>query len=199
MNRSSVTLLLLFVLAGNAAGVGSTGASAPGKERIVFGWLESIFIKPWNMRLTAKLDTGAKTSSLHTEKTERFTKGGQTWVRFQLTGSRRKHRSSVVVERPLVRTVYIKDRLSPSSRRDVITLAFCKNGKDYETEFTLVDRSNFNYPVLLGRNFLKDVALVDANATFLIKARSDPCTKTKRTIENGRQEGPKNPSRSETR
>jgi hypothetical protein len=38
-----------------------------------------------------------------------------------------------------------------------------------------VDRSKFNYPVLLGRSFLKDVALVDANTTFLFKADDDAC------------------------
>jgi hypothetical protein len=54
-------------------------------------------------------------------------------------------------------------------------LTVCKNGKDYEAEFNLVDRSKFNYPVLLGRSFLKDVALVDANATFLFKADDDAC------------------------
>jgi hypothetical protein len=69
----------------------------------------------------------------------------------------------------------IKERLSRSSTRDVVKLSICKKGRDYETEFTLNDRSNFNYPILLGRSFLADVALVDSSATFLFKAENDAC------------------------
>jgi len=54
-------------------------------------------------------------------------------------------------------------------------LAICKNGRVYETEFTLNDRSNFNYPILLGRSFLENVALVDAGETFLFKGDTDSC------------------------
>jgi hypothetical protein len=71
----------------------------------------------------------------------------------------------------------IKQHGKGSSQREVVTMVLCKNGKDYETEFTLVDRSNFSYPVLLGRSFLKDTALVDAGSTFLFKADTDPCKK----------------------
>ncbi|MBS1212225.1 MAG: ATP-dependent zinc protease [Proteobacteria bacterium] len=145
------------------------------KERVVMGWLESIFVKPWNRRLTAKLDTGAKTSSLHADKIEHFSKNGEPWVRFSLVDIEDRRQAPVRVEKALVRTAYIKSHQSESSKRDVVMMTICKNGRDYEAEFNLVDRSNFNYPVLLGRAFLKDVALVDANATFLFKGEDDPC------------------------
>jgi hypothetical protein len=143
------------------------------REKLVMGWLESVYLKPWNLRVTAKLDTGAKTSSVHADHIDHFTKDGREWVRFTLVGSEDK--KPLVVERPIVRTAYIKERKAQSSKRDVVKLSLCKNGRDYETEFTLVDRSNFNYPLLLGRSFLQDVALIDASETFLFKAESDPC------------------------
>ncbi|HYE34949.1 ATP-dependent zinc protease [Methylocaldum sp.] len=148
-------------------------AKSDSRERAIMGWLESVFLKPWNIRATAKLDTGAKTSSLHAGNVEHFTRNGQEWVRFTLTGT--DDNKSAVVERPLVRMAYIKERKSRATKRDVVSMVLCKNGKDYETEFTLVDRSNFNYPVLLGRSFLKDVALVDSAETFMYKADNDPC------------------------
>lgn len=136
------------------------------------GWLESVFFRPWNIRMTAKLDTGANTSSLHAERIERFTRNGDKWVRFTLgKGDEKKF----AVERPVIRLASIKQHGKGSSQREVVRMVLCKNGKDYETEFTLVDRSNFSYPVLLGRSFLKDTALVDAGSTFLFKAESDPC------------------------
>lgn len=91
----------------------------------------------------------------------------------------------LVVERVLVRTAYVKTHGGPATKRDVVKLTLCKNGRDYETEFTLDDRSNFNYPLLLGRSFLENVALVDPSATFLYKAEQDPC----------RGKGPTSPER----
>lgn len=163
---------LIFLLTLSIAILAAEAQSAV-REKAVMGWLESVFLKPWNIRITAKLDTGAKTSSLHADNIEHFTKNGEEWVRFTLTGT--DDDKSIAVERPLVRTVYIKERKTRATKRDVVKLVLCKNGRDYETEFTLVDRSNFNYPVLLGRSFLKDVALVDSGHTFLYKADSDPC------------------------
>ena len=154
----------------------SNPQAAP-KQKVIMGWLESVFIKPWNRRLTAKLDTGAKTSSLHADKIEHFSKNGEDWVRFNLGDIEDKQLPPITAEKPLVRTVNIKckgDDCQPS-KRDVVVLTVCKNGKDYEAEFNLVDRSNFNYPVLLGRSFLKELALVDAGETFLFKADQDPC------------------------
>jgi hypothetical protein len=145
------------------------------KERAVMGWLESVFFRPWNIRMTAKLDTGANTSSLHAERIERFSRNGEKWVRFTL--GRGDDHKKLVVERPVIRMANIKQHGKGSSQREVVKMMLCKNGREYETEFTLVDRSNFTYPVLLGRSFLKDNALVDAGSSFLFKADADPCKK----------------------
>lgn len=145
------------------------------REKVVMGWLESVYLKPWNTRLTAKLDTGAQTSSLHSDRIERFSREGEPWVRFTVRDLDDDHEKPIVIERPLVRTAYIKSHQREVSKRDVVTLTVCKNGRDYTSEFNLVDRSKFNYPVLLGRSFLKDVALVDASSTFLFRGEDDPC------------------------
>lgn len=174
---SIVTALLLLLQSQFAFGTGEDRPAQPG-SRVIMGWLESIFIKPWGKRLTAKLDTGAKNSSLHADKIEHFSKNGEEWVRFSLVDLEQNNKEPPIqVERALVRTAYIKSHSKTSSKRDVVMLTVCKNGTDYPTEFNLVDRSNFNYPVLLGRSFLKDVAMVDAAATFLFKADGDSCAK----------------------
>ena len=171
-------LSVVFAPVGKAADKSASKpeAAAPvARERAIMGWLESIYLKPWNKRLTAKLDTGAKTSSLHAGKVERFSKAGESWVRFTLDDLEDADSDPIMVERPLVRTAYIKSHQREVSKRDVVLLTICKNGNDYPVEFNLVDRSKFNYLVLLGRSLLKDLALVDASATFLFKAEKDPC------------------------
>jgi hypothetical protein len=177
MSRVIVLVFFQVLVAATARAVDAKEEHKPVavKEKVVMGWLESIFVKPWNRRLTAKLDTGAKTSSLHADKIEHFTKNGEAWVRFSLVNIEDRRQEPIQVEKPLVRTAYIKSHERQASKRDVVTMTICKNGKDYEAEFNLVDRSNFNYPVLLGRSFLQDVALVDPSATFLFKADDDAC------------------------
>lgn len=167
-------LALLGAAFGPSSAIGAPETKGAPGERVIMGWLESVFFRPWNVRMTAKLDTGAHTSSLHAERIERFTRDGHKWVRFTVVKSAEK---KYVVERPVVRTANIKQHGKGSAQREVVTMVLCKNGRDYDTEFTLVDRSNFSYPVLLGRSFLRQAALVDAGETFLFKADLDPCRK----------------------
>jgi hypothetical protein len=48
-----------------------------------------------------------------------------------------------------------------------VDLEFCFGGRWWQTEFSLVDRGKFHYPVLLGRGFLDGVAVIDPGATFV--------------------------------
>jgi hypothetical protein len=176
MNRvRALALSVLTSFAANAAADPSGTSQSKPNQKVVMGWLESIYIKPWNRRFTAKLDTGAKTSSLHADKIEHFSKNGEDWVRFTLEDIEDRKQPPIQVEKALVRTAIIKSHGANASKRDVVMMTICKNGKDYQAEFNLADRGNFNYPVLLGRSFLKGVALVDAEETFLYKAEDDAC------------------------
>lgn len=146
------------------------------QEKVILGWLEHVWLKPWNIKTKAKLDTGAKTSSLHAKNIEYFEKDGERWVRFQFGSSTKlkpakyqpgKSDKVVTVEAPLYRTVMIKQHKRSSVERPVIMLSFLMGGEEYKAQFTLTDRSKFLYPVLLGRRFLKDVAIVDPAGTYL--------------------------------
>jgi hypothetical protein len=138
------------------------------KERIILGWIERAVLIPWGVEVKAKLDSGAKTSSLHAEGIERFERDGKEWVRFVIAvEAKGKEMERLHVERPLVRNVRVKRHHGNSKSRPVVSLKFCLNGKSYETQFSLIDRSRLNYPVLFGRHFLKDVALIDPGKTFL--------------------------------
>lgn len=148
--------------------------NTPGQKRIM-GWVEQIHLLPMDLTVNAKLDTGALTSSLHADKISHFKRDGKDWVRFEYhTPHRKKHRGKdgvvdevFVLERPVVRTTLIKRHQLSSMQRTVITLPIRIGDQTYEPQFTLTSRSNFIYPVLLGRRFLRDTALVDASKTHL--------------------------------
>jgi hypothetical protein len=162
MKRSIYTLLLLSSFL-----VINPGSAEDAKERIIAGWLEKVVLSPWQIKLKAKLDTGAKTSSIHAENIQRFERDGKPWVHFDLPKGLEKNAIQHTIEVPLLREVQIKQHQLPSAIRSVVELGFCINGNFYTTQFTLADRGNFNYPVLLGRRFLKHHVLIDSAAIFM--------------------------------
>lgn len=137
----------------------------------VFGWLEHARLaKAHEHYFRVKLDPGAKTSSLHATNIKRFKRKGKRMVRFtfeevdRVTGKKFK----LEFEKPLVRTVKIKRHRGKSMVRPVVKVEFYFGEELYEAQFTLTDRSRFHYPMLLGRRFLKDVALVDSGKIYLL-------------------------------
>ena len=147
--------------------------SAATAGRTVMGWVEWITLCATGFAMEAKLDSGALTSSLHATDIERFERDGDEWVRF--TVHNHEDSAALTLERPVARNVRIKRHGAESQRRAVVELPFCVGGTRYETEFSLVDRSNFIYPVLLGRRFLADVALIDAAEKHLVEPTRDGC------------------------
>ncbi|HWK55396.1 MAG TPA: RimK/LysX family protein [Hyphomicrobiales bacterium] len=139
----------------------------------ILGWVENILLLPERLSMKAKLDSGAKSSALHAENIERFEKDGRTMVRFTLREDHRDpHSETVVYERPLVRQVNIKLRNTPArDQRPAVRLEFCIAGERHNTLFTLTNRSGFNYPILLGREFLQHGILVDSSESFTHRAR----------------------------
>ena len=146
-----------------------TGAQKQ-SQLITAGWLEGVLLQPWNIRMRAKLDTGAKTSSLHAVDIQRFTKKGVHWVRFR-TGTD----SLVKIEMPLIRDVKIKDHKLKAAVRPVVEMTFCLHNQIFTSEFSLIDRSPFNYPILLGRTMLQQGIIVDPSITFTVRSTKKKC------------------------
>ena len=183
-NKAFHYLLLVCMAALPAATV---AAEATDKENehttIIAGWLETVILEPWQIKLRAKLDTGARTSSLHAIDIERFEQDGLPWVRFQ---THAKTDNSVIkrFELPVKRDVKIKSHHNGAMIRPVVELQFCLNGQHYKGQFSLTDRGDFNYPVLLGRRILKQGIMVDASATFLLSANNKRCNKIAKTVQD---------------
>jgi len=167
----SVGLSALFIVMLSSYSFASS--DTPGK--VIAGWVEKISIKNQSYALKAKLDSGAKTSSVHAENIELFKRDGQRWVRFQLllegAEGAEGEIETLTLEKSRVRRVKIKEHDGDHDSRPVVELDICFDGRPYAVEFTLTDRSAFIYPVLLGRRFLAGVAVVDPEVTFLTQAQ----------------------------
>lgn len=145
-------------------------------EKLIMGWLESVYIDGnLDSRFKAKLDSGAKTSSIHATNISYFEKNQQDWVRFTVhwRPGTDKAIGPVEIERPVLEYKKIKLHNQMSMVRPVIELPIALAGKEYLPRFNLVDRAKFLYPVLLGRRFLRDVALIDPDSIFLTSRQLD--------------------------
>lgn len=168
MTLVSLSLLLSVLTDRTAAGA---------RDLEILGWVENARLVDPAMALKAKLDTGAETSSLDAEVIKKFRKEGKRWVRFQLTD--RESGASYIVVRERVRTIGIVQHDGSTQRRPVVEMDVCIASRLIRTEVSLIDRSEFNYPLLLGRNALQTFALVDPGDTFLSEPECESETSDK--------------------
>ncbi len=133
----------------------------------IYGWRESILIEGMKNAVTAKLDTGAYTSSIHAEEKELFERDGKKWLRFIVTEPREKDSPRVRIEAPLVRIARIKEPGGESTTREVVRLAFKIGERKLRGEFNLNNRANMLAPVLIGRTTIRELGWIDSSRTNL--------------------------------
>ena len=165
--RCFTACLILFATLAHVAAKDSMQTN----PTIVAGWVELIYIGDAKTPIRAKLDTGAKTSSLNAPGYKQFKRGSKKWVRFEIATRKGE---LIQIEQPLTRIARIRRARIGIVERPVIKLYVCLAGLRRETEFTLTNRSNMNYPILIGRRFLSSQILVNSKATFLT---SNSCLK----------------------
>jgi len=151
--------LCLTVLFGSILSLSPSGA----QHKDVVGRVEKVRISPGNLVLRAKLDTGAKTSSLHAPRITKFEKNGEDWVRFSVKNHRDEE---ATIERRIVRKARIKRKDREPEERLVILLGVCLGTRHREVEVNLVDRADFIYPMLIGRSFMIGHVLVDPELKY---------------------------------
>jgi hypothetical protein len=128
------------------------------------GWLEAVVFPDSQLRVTAKLDTGAKSSAIDAENVQRFERGGEPWVRFGLR--RKKGRGEAhVFEARVVGDKKIRSAVGKDVR-PLVDLWLCVAGEKRRVLFSLSSRGAMNYRVILGRRALEGRLLVDSGRKF---------------------------------
>ena len=169
-----VVLIACLLILGSQCYLANAMAGQPSaieiEQKVTLGWLQSIRLLPETMRLTAKLDTGAKGSAIHAVDIVAYSKNGQEYVDFSIPVEKKSGNITLQYSLPVIKQSKIKqhDRDNPDTRF-VVELKFCIGGGLYSAPFSLDDREKFNYPVLLGREFLQNYFVVDPAQTFVAK------------------------------
>ena len=134
-------------------------------DKMLVGELEYVWIDPPGVTLVARMDTGATSSSMHADNLMPFERDGEDWVRFDMLVGKS---DSVTVERKVIRHARVIQQADPEgSRRPVVAMRVRLGDVQDTFEFTLADRSHLENEMILGRNFLTDVTLVDVGEQFI--------------------------------
>ena len=137
------TLSVVFLLASGVVNA---------EEKITIGTVEDVILLPWGVKLPARIDTGAAKSSLDA----RELKVRDNVVEFKLPPKY----GGLQLRLPIIEWRHVR---SPDGRerRPVVELGICLGSRRIRTQVNLTDRSMVKYPLILGRNFLREEFVVD--------------------------------------
>jgi hypothetical protein len=121
-------------------------------EKITVGEVEDVILMPWGVRLPARIDTGAAMSSLDA----RELKVKNNMAEFKLP----KKYGALRIHLPVTGWQNIRSA-DFKEKRPVVEIILCMGPKILHIDVNLNDRSTVKYPLILGRNALKDNFVVD--------------------------------------
>ena len=151
--------------------------------RLLLGWRECVSLPDLGVAcLRAKVDSGARSSSLHVHGPAEFRRDDADWIRFQLAhGAREQFRHDV--EAPIADRRPVTDSGGHRQLRVFIrTLLRLPSGESWPIELNLTERHNMTFPMLLGRTALPRGCLVAPRRSWLLgkpdSVKPDPDTPT---------------------
>ncbi|WDA40431.1 RimK/LysX family protein [Erythrobacter sp. BLCC-B19] len=130
----------------------------------VVGWRERVSLPELGLEgIPAKIDTGARTSSLHAHVLEDFQRGGERFVRFAVDWGGTRHFCEAIH----VDVRGITSSNGDQQRRFVIKTPLRIGNLTFRAEISLADRSQMQFPMLIGRTALRRRMVVDSGHSWL--------------------------------
>ncbi|ORT50065.1 hypothetical protein ST37_09105 [Vibrio sp. qd031] len=134
------------------------------RDVVVIGAVETVSLAGIEQNFDARVDTGATTSSIDAQNIKEFERNGKKWVKFHISENENEQGDKLWVEVPIIRYASVRQVNTPDvQKRPVVSIPVQLGNLRENVEFTLTDRSHMDHSVLLGREFLKDIAIVDVS------------------------------------
>ncbi|MBA6293905.1 ATP-dependent zinc protease [Colwellia sp. MB3u-70] len=138
------------------------------KQKIIIGSLETITLPDLAITdIQVRVDTGAKTSSLHVDNIKKFKKNGKVMVRFDLHPDVYNVENMVSCEAPIHDIRRVKSSNGTAEQRYVISTPVKLGSELWPIEITLTDRSDMSYLMLFGREAIGERFLIDPSKAFV--------------------------------
>ena len=137
------------------------------RVRSVIGWREWVGLPDLGIKsIKAKVDSGARSSSLHAFDIETFEMNGKPWVRFKVPPIQRRDDRIVSVESPVLEMRKVRSSSGKATLRPVIYTRVSLLGITWPVELTLADRTKMKFRMLLGRQAFRERFLLDAGRSY---------------------------------
>lgn len=139
------------------------------KNPTIIGFREWISLPNLELpALKAKIDTGAKTSSLHAFEIKLVRRGGKPYVRFKVHPIQKNQDVVVICRAPLIDRRVVTDSGGHKELRYVINTTIQMGTHKKVIELTLTNRESMKYRMLIGREALKQF-YIDPSQSYLLK------------------------------
>jgi ribosomal protein S6--L-glutamate ligase len=137
-------------------------------QKIFLGWEEWIALPDLGLpAIKAKIDTGARTSALHATYIAPFAEDGIDYVRFAVRPIPARDDIEITATARVTDRREVTSSNGDTEERYVIRTPMSVGAQAWPIEITLTNRATMTYRMLIGRQALKDRAMVDPSASFL--------------------------------
>ena len=134
----------------------------------VAGWREWVSLPGLDVEwIKAKLDTGARTSSLHAEDIEEIERDGTAWLRFTVLPWQDSAEDKVRLECPLLDQRAVRSSSGHAEERHVVAMDIRLLDRTVTAEVTITNRDDMGFRMLVGREALRQGFLVDSARSYL--------------------------------
>lgn len=118
--------------------------------------------------IKARVDSGAKTSSIHAFNIHKFRRSGESWISFEVHPLQGDRRTVIRCEQPILDKRVVKSSSGISETRYVIAAKIKVGEESWDIEITLANRDSMGYRMLLGREAMSGRMLVDPSLSFCL-------------------------------
>jgi hypothetical protein len=141
----------------------------PQSKRVTVGWREWIALPELGIdAIKVKIDTGARSSSLHAFDIETFERDGEPWVRFVVHPLQRDVETTVQAEAPVLDFRQIRSSSGHISQRPVIRAEIRLDNRQWSIDLTLAPRDEMGFRMLLGREAVRGKFVVDPGRSYVV-------------------------------
>ena len=140
------------------------------QRRLVIGWREWVGLPELGIEnIKAKVDTGARTSTIHAWNIARDERADGLWVSFDLHPIQRDNQTVVSCCAPVVSIRDVRNSGGTAEQRFVIRTPLRIGDAVWPIDLSLTNRDEMGFRMLLGRTAVKGRAVIDPGRSFLIE------------------------------
>ncbi len=141
--------------------------SSNSSDQWIIGWREWVSLPALGVRhIKAKIDTGARSSSLHALNIETFDQNGIAMVRFDVQPIQRSDAKTIICEAPIHDIRSVRSSSGQATKRIFILTDVHWFHTTWQVEMTLANRNKMGFRMLIGREAIRGRMLVDPGQSY---------------------------------